>query len=239
MTEEENSAVASSVAAPPVVSHSRKELSFLKPAIISGDCNKRELKKFIDDTRTWLNKTLTQSEREEPGMILAVIKSVLDSDWADILERTPDIKNKSYDEITEVMLGAFLERHPLVVQRINAMRIVKEKDESISGCMRKILDAYLSADLGNAPLETLVLLHLLILLPSDTLSEKIKSWLVEKMRLQPNIKSLEEVSAYIQSQENDFIARKHTVADKKIMLVKDEEKDKDVKCRICSKLHPR
>ena len=50
-------------------------------------------------------------------MILAHIKSVLNSDWADILERTPDIKNKSYDEITEVMLGAFLERHPLVVQR--------------------------------------------------------------------------------------------------------------------------
>ena len=97
-------------------------------------------------------------------MILAVIKSVLDSDWADILERTPDIKNKNYDEITEVILAAFLERHPLVIQRINAMRIVKEKDESISDCMRKILDAYLSADLGNAPLETLVLLHLLILL---------------------------------------------------------------------------
>ena len=98
---------------------------------------------------------------------------------------------------------------------------------------------YLSADLGNAPLETLVLFHLLILLPSDTLSEKIKSWLVEKMRSQPNIKSLEEVSAYIQSEESYFIARKHTVADKKIMLVKDEEKDKDVKCRICSKLHPK
>ena len=39
-------------------------------------------------------------------MILAVIKSVLDSDWADILDRTPDIKKKSYDDITEVMLAA-------------------------------------------------------------------------------------------------------------------------------------
>ena len=55
------------------------------------------------------------------------------------------------------------------------------------------------------------------------------------MRLQPNIKSLDEVSAYIQSQESDFIARKH----KKILLVKDEEKEKDVKCRICSKFHPK
>ena len=50
-----------------------------------------------------MNKTLTQSEREEPGMVLAVIKSVLDSDWADILDRTPDIKTKNYDEISEVM----------------------------------------------------------------------------------------------------------------------------------------
>ena len=55
-----------------------------------------------------LTETLTQSEREEPGMILAVIKSVLDSDWADILERTPDIKNKNYDEIAEVMLDILL-----------------------------------------------------------------------------------------------------------------------------------
>ena len=52
LTEEESSAVASSVPAPPVVSHSRKEFSFLKPAIINGDCSKRELKKFLDDTRT-------------------------------------------------------------------------------------------------------------------------------------------------------------------------------------------
>ena len=103
LTEEENIAVVSAPAAPPVVSHSRKEFSFLKPAIINGDCTKRELKKFLDDTETWLNKTLTQSEREEPGMVLAVIKSVLDSDWADILDRTPDIKTKTYDEISEVM----------------------------------------------------------------------------------------------------------------------------------------
>ena len=105
-------------------------------------------------------------------MVLAVIRSVLDSGWTDILDRTPGIKEMSYEDITGVMLAAFLERHPLVVHRINAMRIVKEKDESISDCMRKIQDAYLSADLGNAPLETLVLLHLLILLPSDALFEK-------------------------------------------------------------------
>ena len=169
--------------------------------MISEDCCKRELTKLINDARTWLNKTLTETERQEPGMVLAVIRSVMDSGWTDILDQTPGIKDMSYEDITDVILAAFLERYPLVVQRINAMRIVKDKDETISECMRKIQDAYLSADLNNAPLETLVLLHLLILLPSDPLSEKIKSWLVEKMRQEPNIKSLDEMGAYIQSQE--------------------------------------
>ena len=59
-------------------------------------------------------------------------------------------------------------------------------------------------------LETLVLLHLLILLPSDPLSEKLKAWLVEKMRLNPNIDNLDEVGAYILSQESNNIARKIT-----------------------------
>ena len=55
-----------------------------------------------------------------------------------------------------------------------------------------------------------MLLHLLILLPSDPLSEKLKAWLVEKMRLNPNIDNLDEVGAYILSQESNNIARKIT-----------------------------
>ena len=112
-------------------------------------------------------------------MVLAAIRSVLDSGWTEILDRTLNIEKMSYDDITKLMLSAFLERHPLVVQRINSLRITKDKVENISECMRRIYDAYLSAELDKAPLETLVLLHLLILLPSDPLSEKIKSWLVE------------------------------------------------------------
>ena len=81
-----------------------------------------------------------------------------------------------------------------MVQRIESLRITKEKDETISDCMHRIYDSYLSAELDKAPLETLVLLHLLILLPSDPLSEKVKSWLLEKMRLEPNIKSLDQVA---------------------------------------------
>ena len=179
-------------------------------------------------------------------MVLAVIRSVLDSGWTEILDRTPGIEKMSYERITEVMLSDFLERHPLVVQRINALRIIKDKDESISECMRRIHDGYLSAELNQAPLETLVLLHLLILLPADPLSEKIKSWLVEKMRQDPNIKCLDEVGAYIQSQESDFIARKGTGAqDKRVNHVKPQDGDvqkdppKEYKCRICTKVHPK
>ena len=177
-------------------------------------------------------------------MVLAAIRSVLDSGWTEILDRTPNIEKMSYDDITKLMLSAFLERHPLVVQRINSLRITKDKYENISECMRRIYDAYLSTELDKAPLETLVLLHLLILLPSDPLSEKIKLWLVERMRQEPNIKCLDEVGAYIQSQESDFIARKGTGGqDKRVNHVKPQEdgdvpkEPKEYTCRICTKKH--
>ena len=73
------------------------------------------------------------------------------------------------------------------------MRIIKEKDAFISECMHRIHDSYLSAELDKCPLETLVLLHFLILLPQDPLSEKVKNWLVEAMMIEPNIKSLDKV----------------------------------------------
>ena len=77
----------------------------------------------------------------------------------------------------------------------------------------------------------------------DPLSEKIKSWLVEKMRQDPNIKCLDEVGAYIQSQESDFIARKGPGnQDKRINMVKEgevKETPKEYKCRICTKVHPK
>ena len=89
------------------------------------------------------------------------------------------------------------------------------------------------------------MLHLLILLPSDPLSEKVKSWLVEKMRLNPNISKLDEVGAYILSQESDYVARKGTGGQEKAskfnkVAQQDEPKDpprKECTCRICSKKH--
>ena len=105
------------------------------------------------------------------------LRSVMDSGWTEKLDRSPKIEKMSFEDIVELMLSLFLEKHPLVVQRIGSLRITKEKDESISECMRRIYDTYLLAELDKAPLKTLVLLHLLILLPSDTLSEKVKGWL--------------------------------------------------------------
>ena len=92
--------------------------------------------------------------------------------------------------------------------------------------MRRIHDAYLSAELDKALLDTLVLFHLLILLPS----EKVKSRLVEKMRLEPNINSLDEVGAYIQSQELDYVARNGTQEKANIVnqVKQQEDESKDL-----------
>ena len=44
------------------------------------------------------------------------------------------------------------------------------------------------------------------------------------MRQEPNIQGLDEVGAYIQSQESDFLARKGTVAqDRRVNNVKPQE----------------
>ena len=71
-------------AAPTVVSHARKEYSFLKPSMVHGDCDKKELTKFINEARIWLNKTITEEERKEEGMIYASLWNMLDTDtWQD------------------------------------------------------------------------------------------------------------------------------------------------------------
>ena len=114
------------------------------------------------------------------------------------------------------------------------MKIFKAKEESVSDCMRRIYDSYLST------------VHLITLLPSDPLYQKIKIYLIEKMRLTPNINNLDENLAYICSQEADDIARKSTQekAGKNVFKVTDEEvvKDptkKEVHCKMCEKKHAR
>ena len=88
---------------------------------------------------------------------------MIDSGWTEALDRNPKIQEMSFEEIIKLMLSHFLEKHPLGIQRIGSLRITKEKDETISDCMHRIYDSYLSAELDKAPLETLVLLHLPII----------------------------------------------------------------------------
>ena len=91
----------------------------------------------------------------------------------------------------------------------------------------------------------MALLHLVTLLPSDPFSDRIKAHLVEKMRLQPNITSLEEITTYILSQEADAIAKKSTLQQAtRVNQVTETDKDPDkkkfkYKCRVCSKVHER
>ena len=125
--------------APVVLPHSRKEYAFLKPLMVHSDCTKRELNmKFITDSRTWTNKTISEEERKEIGIVYAALRTVIDSGWTEALDRNPKIKEMSFEEIIKLMLSHFLEKHPLVVQRIESLRITKEKDETILDCMHRI-----------------------------------------------------------------------------------------------------
>ena len=137
----------------------------------------------------------------------------------------------------------YLERNPLIVQRLNALRIQKLNEESISECLQKIFEAYQSAELKDCPLETMSLLHLVTLLPSDTLSDRIKAHVVECMRVQPNITSLEEIMTYILSQEADDVAKKSTLQASRVSHVTEtvdkEAEKKKFKCRVCGKVHAR
>ena len=132
----------------------------------------------------------TRAERNEAGITFAALRTVLDADWTNFLDRNPKIKTLTYDKVAELMDKHYLEKNPLVSQRIRALKITKNKDESISDLLIRINDSYTAAELDKCPIQSFVLLHLLTLLPADPLSEKVKNWLVEAMRVEPNIKSL-------------------------------------------------
>ena len=65
-----------------------------------------------------MNKTISEEERKEIG-------NVMDSGWTKTLYRNPNIEKMSFEEIVNLMLSHFLEKHPLVVQRIGSLRITK------------------------------------------------------------------------------------------------------------------
>ena len=81
------------------------------------------------------------------------------------------------------------------------------------------------------------------LLPSDPLTDRIKAHVVERMRVQPNISSFEEITTYILSQEADDVAKKSTLQASRVSHVTEtvdkEAEKKKYKCRVCGKIHAR
>ena len=84
-----------------------------------------------------------------------------------MLSRDENIATRKLEEIHKMMDRVYLEKNPLIVQRLSALRIKKLKEEPVSECLRKIFDAYQSAELKNCPLETMALLHLAAIRPSQ------------------------------------------------------------------------
>ena len=111
------------------------------------------------DCQIWLEKSLSVEDRADPRLVWASVRAVLDDDWTEVLSRDDKIATKQFDEIHKMMDKIFLERNPLIVQHLAARRITKQKEETVSECLRRIFDAYKSAELKNCPLETMALLH--------------------------------------------------------------------------------
>ena len=74
-------------ATPAVVSHQRKDYNYLKPAILAGDCTRRELTKFSAECRIWLEKSLSLEDRADNRLVWANIRNVIDDEWDQILSR--------------------------------------------------------------------------------------------------------------------------------------------------------
>ena len=77
--ETQSSSGAGGTSAPAVLPSIRKEYDFLKPLMVHSDCTKRELNKFITDSRTWTSKTMSEDKRKEAGIVYAALRTVIDS----------------------------------------------------------------------------------------------------------------------------------------------------------------
>ena len=81
--------------------------------MIHGECTKKELLKFIGEGKIWLEKSMTEEEKKDKRMVLALVKNLLDPEWDQILSRVPNLEEKSFEEIAALMNVSFLERENL------------------------------------------------------------------------------------------------------------------------------
>ena len=94
----------------------RKDYSYLRPRVLNFDCSRKELAKFVQDSKVWIDKALSQDDRSDPRLVWASIRSILDEEWADLLSRDGSIASRDLDTIHGMMDRIFIERNPLIVQ---------------------------------------------------------------------------------------------------------------------------
>ena len=111
-----------------MLSYQRKDYGYLKPGILSSEWTRRELSKFSAECQIWLEKSLPAEDRADSRLVWASIRAVLDDEWTQVLSRNENIANKQFDEIYKIMDRIYLERNSLIVQRLNALRIHKQKE---------------------------------------------------------------------------------------------------------------
>ena len=95
-----------------------------------AECTKRELNKFGTECIIWLEKTLSEEDRRDKRLIYASIKSVIDPEWDEIISRNTSIQEKDFDQIFALMQQSYLDRNPLIIQTLTALRITRAKEES-------------------------------------------------------------------------------------------------------------
>ena len=81
----------------------RIDFGYLRPEILSINCNKKDLEKFEDDFLIWIKKTFGSTE--ETKLVWASLRSVLDKDWVEVLNRDPKTSEKSFHEIFNSIQG--------------------------------------------------------------------------------------------------------------------------------------
>ena len=81
----------------------RIDFGYLRPEILSINCNKKDLEKFEDDFLIWIKKTFGSTE--ETKLVWASLRSVLDKDWVEVLNRDPKTSEKSFHEIFNPIQG--------------------------------------------------------------------------------------------------------------------------------------
>ena len=65
--------------------------------MLIADCTKKELTKFGDKCAIWLEKSLANDG--DKSLVWASLRSVLESEWVEILGSDPKINEKSFDDI--------------------------------------------------------------------------------------------------------------------------------------------